>query len=269
AVRAAGGDDGNLPLEGNEPFENEPAAAHGGNCAAHHSLGCLVEYALALAVVAHAARLEHAIAAEPGKPLHEIVIAFYRDEGRRRDAERVEKNFLRQPVLGRLQRLGEGMDGHAVGKGAGRDAGNILEFVGDHVAGGRKLLQPSAVLVGGCNVDVRNLSGGAVGLRIQHRRAVAEPGCRHGQHAAELAAADNSDCCAGWKGFYHVGVIGRSGTFCDWAARQASKRAASASSESASTAAASSAALTAPARPIASVPTGMPAGICTMERSDT
>ena len=34
---------------------------------------------------------------------------------------------------------------------------------------------------------------------------------------------------------------------------------------SASTAAASSAALTAPARPMASVPTGMPAGICTME----
>ena len=48
-------------------------------------------------------------------------------------------------------------------------------------------------------------------------------------------------------------------------ARQASSRAASASSESASTAQASSAALTAPASPIASVPTGTPAGICTID----
>ena len=49
-------------------------------------------------------------------------------------------------------------------------------------------------------------------------------------------------------------------------ARHASSRTARASSLSASTAEASSAALTAPASPIASVPTGTPAGIWTMER---
>ena len=48
-------------------------------------------------------------------------------------------------------------------------------------------------------------------------------------------------------------------------ARQASSRLASAVSDSASTAAASSAALIAPGLPMASVPTGMPAGICTIE----
>ena len=49
------------------------------------------------------------------------------------------------------------------------------------------------------------------------------------------------------------------------AARQAASAAAIASSLSARIAAASSAALIAPARPIASVPTGTPAGICTIE----
>src|SRR5262249_24315530 len=57
--------------------------------------------------------------------------------------------------------------------------------------------------------------------------------------------------------------VSATASVCRW--RQASSRFASSPSASASTLAASSAALTAPARPIASVPTGTPGGICTIE----
>jgi hypothetical protein len=67
----------------------------------------------------------------------------------------------------------------------------------------------------------------------------------------------------------HAVSSGRSAIAAVCALRQAASRVASAGSCSASTAAASNAALTAPALPIASVPTGMPAGICTIEYSES
>src|SRR6266446_1822881 len=62
---------------------------------------------------------------------------------------------------------------------------------------------------------------------------------------------------------------GASGTASLWRWRQASSRLATSPSPSARTLAASSAALIAPARPMASVPTGTPGGICTIEKSES
>src|SRR5690606_34572124 len=108
--------------------------------------------------------------------------------------------------------------------------------------------------------------------------AVAEAGGGQRRHAAELPAAQDADGRAGLEALSlvsgHFAVCrsvvdgcpdGDSGTAAVWAARQPSSASATRASPSASTEAASSAALIAPALPIASVPTGTPPGICTIE----
>src|SRR5258708_34856578 len=108
-------------------------------------------------------------------------------------------------------------------------------------------------------------------VRAEHVTLEPEPRGRERQHAAKLPAAEDAD---GGVRPERSGTLyghalpsseGRSATASDCALRQASSRVLSAASESASTPAASSAAFIAPALPIASVPTGMPGGICTME----
>src|SRR5690606_31116316 len=84
------------------------------------------------------------------------------------------------------------------------------------------------------------------------------------QHAAKLAATDDADGGAGVDD-RRSGHSGESATPSAWRARHSSSRAASRRSAAASIAAASRPALTAPARPMASVPTGTPAGIWTID----
>src|SRR5205807_10294032 len=106
-----------------------------------------------------------------------------------------------------------------------------------------------------------------VRVGAEHVALEAEPCRGERQHAAELSAAEDADCCvvAERARLSHASSFGRSATASVCCLRQASSRVASAVSESASTLAASSAALMAPDLPIASVPTGTPGGICTIE----
>src|SRR5690606_11357609 len=101
-----------------------------------------------------------------------------------------------------------------------------------------------------------------------------EAGGRQRRHAAELPAAQYADGRAGFEALTPIGahfeacrsvVDGESGTAAVRAARQRSSAAATSASPSARTEAASNAALTAPALPIASVPTGTLPGIWTIE----
>src|SRR5262245_57015460 len=97
-------------------------------------------------------------------------------------------------------------------------------------------------------------------MRVENMAFITEAGGRQRHHPAQLAAAEDADGGPWWKA--HSGF---SGTASVCFARQSASRAASALSVLASIAAASSAALTAPALPIARVPTGIPAGIWTIE----
>src|SRR5690606_866199 len=83
------------------------------------------------------------------------------------------------------------------------------------------------------------------------------------QHAAELAVAEDADGGAGRD--HAPASSGASGTAAVCRARQSASAAATAGRCSDTTAAAGRAALTAPARPIASVRTGTPAGIYTID----
>src|SRR5262249_49489018 len=111
--------------------------------------------------------------------------------------------------------------------------------------------------------------------RVRFRRidvtVKAEPRRGQREHTPKLTAAENADRRADLERTRaHVLVsLGRFATLLVCFARQASSRLASFGSDSASTAAASKAALIAPAFPIASVPTGTPAGICMMESSES
>src|SRR5205085_12549118 len=114
-----------------------------------------------------------------------------------------------------------------------------------------------------------DVEGRRVRIGRKHLATQAEPRRCHGQHASELPAAEDSDGVAGLQLHLlcvsHALSSGRSATASVWALRQAARRSDKAGSDRASTAAASSAALIAPALPMARVPTGMPAGICTIE----
>ena len=99
-------------------------------------------------------------------------------------------------------------------------------------------------------VVVRNVNTAAVAADTKLREEIAE-------FSTKLAASEDADGAAGLQ---HQSA-GRSATASVWLARHVFSRSASAASLSASIPAASNPALLAPASPIASVPTGMPAGI--------
>src|SRR6187551_2695435 len=113
---------------------------------------------------------------------------------------------------------------------------------------------------------MRHLCGGAVHFPRQDVAAVAQARGGEGGHAAKLAAADQPDGGIGRQRKVHASSEGAAATILVCSARKASRRSASSGSVSARTEAASRAALTAPERPIAKVPTGMPAGICAIDR---
>ena len=111
---------------------------------------------------------------------------------------------------------------------------------------------------------------GAVGVGIEHLDVVAERARRHRRHAAELAAAEDADRRAREDRSHQRR---RARCRCRRAPRRSALRARRAAARGAracmraTIAAASSAAFAAPGSPMASVPTGTPFGICTIESS--
>ncbi len=97
AIDAARRNHRDFTLEGDEAFENQRHAAQRliGPC----GIVTLAEHTLALAVIAHAARLEHTFPAEFGKGCDQIVLAVYAAELRGRDTTGGEEFLFRQPVL--------------------------------------------------------------------------------------------------------------------------------------------------------------------------
>ena len=142
---------------------------------------------------------------------------------------------------------------------------HVLELERDHVDGRRECVQGGLVRITRAGECGRDVGGGAVGLGREDMAAIAEPGRRESRHAAELATAQDADRGAGRNRGHGALSRGVSATASVCRARHAARRSASAGSASARIAAASSPALIAPGRPIASVPTGTPPGIWTIE----
>jgi hypothetical protein len=87
--------------------------------------------------------------------------------------------------------------GRQFGDGVG---GDVLELVGDDVAGLGQALQRPAVVIGGDDLAGGDPAGGAVFLGIQDHHVEAQAGGGQGQHAAQLSAAEDADGRAGDEG---------------------------------------------------------------------
>jgi hypothetical protein len=190
------------------------------------------------------------------------------------DAELLHKIFFDQPVLRGLEDFLRRDHRTARRQHHGGGRRHVLEFIGDDVDVVGEQLQRLDIGIFGAGRVQHHVERRRIRVRRKHLTSQAKPRRRHRQHAAQLPAAENSDGVARlqphWLQLHfafsrHADPSGRSATASVCCLRQAASRTASAASFSASTLAASSAALIAPALPIASVPTGMPAGICTIE----
>src|SRR5271166_440554 len=264
AFEAARGDDRRLALKGNKALEDHRRPAE--RSMHRRDVGAFADERLALAVIAEASRLEDRGAAELGHRAGERACVLDPGEARGRQLKVAQEGLLDQPVLGQRERPGPGPDRDPPGEkfdGCGRD---VLEFICCDIRRLGEAGERLFVVVRGDRPAGRGVIGRRVGLgRVDVGPKTDLQRC-DGEHPAELPCAENAD--GGARTQNHGSArssAGRSATSAVRAARHASRRLASASSDSARTEAASSAALTAPASPMASAPTGTPAGIWTIE----
>src|SRR6185437_11952731 len=258
-VHAARDDDRDLRGEIDQALEDAEPGAHLAPRRAEIAVGA--DHHLALAVIAQPYRLEHRFRADLAHRLGQRLLARHFTIARGGDVDRAQEVLLLEAVLRDAQRIGPGA--HRLQRGEHFDAlgRHVLELEGNNVDRGGELAQGGAVAVIGGGGARGHALGRALRLGREDVAAIAQRRRGKRGHAAELAAAQDADGAARLD---HQ-PSGRSPTasVCSW--RQWSSAAATALSPSARIEAARRAALTAPGLPMASVPTGTPPGICTME----
>src|SRR5205823_10552647 len=147
--------------------------------------------------------------------------------------------------------------------GLGRD---VFELEGGDVHGRGEALERLTLGKLGDRGGTADLGCGAVGLGGEDVAAKAKPCGGECRHPAELSAAQDADRGTRSQfGRRSHRRSGRSATPWVCACRQLSRACSATASDKPRIAAANSAALTAPARPMAKVATGIPAGICTID----
>ena len=224
-----------------------------------------VDAGLPLAVVAEARGLEQRRAASRARaPASRSASRLDRREGAhgkpcsRRSPSRARRSCATRP------RRRAGRTTVRRGERVERLGGRVLELGGDRGAGRARARERRRVGVGACcRWPVANSAAGESGIGVEHRDAVAQRARGHGEHAAQLAAAQQAERGAredhSTSGSCIAATCSRS-----FSRYSASLRARPAS-EAASRLTAKRPALAAPASPMAKVATGMPLGICTIE----
>ena len=176
--------------------------------------------------------------------------------------------LFREPVLGGLKHLRIGQHRPACGedhRGRGR---NVLEFVGDDVDFGGEQLQRLDIGIFRAGRVLHHVERRRIRIRRKHlarrpRRAAASASIRPNCPPPRIPMVSPGFSFTGLKMSLRSPLGARHGVGLLLAPGRKPGR--QAASLSASTLAASRAALIAPALPIAKVPTGIPAGICTIE----
>ena len=147
--------------------------------------------------------------------------------------------------------------------------GHVLELGGHGSAGRRHLVERSAIGVGGLKVAVRHLAGGTRGIGIEHEDPVSHHPRPQREHPAELPTTQHpqrrarQDHAGSWGScdvehplrLVAAELLQPLGQLRHPAGRGWRRRRAPA--------------FCAPAAPMAKVGTGMPAGICTIESSES
>ena len=122
-----------LALEGHEPFEDERRAAELGENRVPVALFGGADDALAFAVIAEAAGLQHGGKAYRLQRAGEVVRRIDLPERRGGDAEAVDEALLGQPVLSRGEGVGAGAEGRVARQQVGGLPRDVLELVGHDV----------------------------------------------------------------------------------------------------------------------------------------
>src|SRR3569623_2437399 len=159
-----------------------------------------VDPRLALAGVAEAGDFEDRGRTGVGQAGVEGALVVYQCERRGGEAVLGEPGFLVAAILGNGDGCGAGRYPAEIGEFDQARGGDVLEFGGDGSAGSAELLTRTMVGVVGLQVDVRHLPGRAGEIGVEHHDLVAHGARGDGEHAAELAAAQNTEGGAGQDG---------------------------------------------------------------------
>src|SRR5688572_2718540 len=220
---------------------------------------------LPLAVVAEAARLQDAGRAECRKRVPKVRVRVHGGIGCDRNAEALENPLLGQAVLRDLEGARRRPYGPDARDGPRRRDRHVFPVEGDDVDAAREAGQPRPVVeVPGDDFGDRRAR--YVAAAVVHRELEPERDPGEGHHPAELAGADDADAHGGLQ---LAAGSGRARTSAVCRSRNAASASRSGGCRAASIAVARRAALRAPASPIATVATGTPTGICTIESSES
>src|SRR5690606_24240589 len=191
--------------------------------------------------------------------------ALDRDEGGGRYAERAEQALLDEAVLCGLDRARGRIDRRVPGGGLERGRRHVLDLDRQRVDLPRERFDGRNVAeLGGhepCDLCTRR-----IGAAIEQHALDAERMAREREHSAELPGPDDADRRQLHSDSRGSGFSSTAAVCC---LRKRSSSAAMLSCLFARIAQAKRAALIAPGRPIASVPTGTPAGICAIDSSES
>ena len=196
AVEAAGDQDRELVVEGYERFEHRGAADRVPR--GLRGVG-RVDLDLALAVVAEAGGLQHGGGTDRRQASAQAVEAVDCGPGRWTAADALHEAFFADPLLRDAECARAWVDGDALGEpfhGLDRD---VLELVGDDVAGVGEVGKDDAVVVVGARHRRGGLRGDALLVGREDVRVIAELGRGGGEHAAELPSAEDADGRSGGK----------------------------------------------------------------------
>src|SRR4051812_25863361 len=268
AVAPPGSHHGDLAVEIHEGLQDRLLAAEGAPGGLRLPRGR--DPHLPLAVVPPAGRLQHRRSAEGGQGGPEVV---QRADGRERgdrEAGAGQEPLLAQPVLGGVEHGAGRPHGSVLRGGLGGGGGDVLELEGDHVHAAGEIAHRVEVVVGGLDLAVGDLAGGGVVVGGEGVDPVAHAPRGDGEHAAELTAAQDPDSRAGGDHPRRAAqgrVSSRTRRVCSATKSRSFSR--SSGRVDASMRTASRAALAAPALPMASVPTGTPEGIWTIDSRES
>src|SRR4051812_870680 len=220
---------------------------------------------LSFPVVPERRRLDHAGPWNRVGGDGEIVGGPHRHERRYGDAERRQERLLTNAMLRNRERLSVRPHERDLFGGRRRRRRHVLELERDDVDFLGKGADRLDVVVRRDHFDVGDLARRRVVVWRERVDAVAEPARRHGKHATELAAAEHADSGPGSDD--HGSVAARTSAVI--LSRYCCSFARSSGRDVARIATASSPALTAPDDPIATVATGTPLGIWTIDSSES
>ena len=195
AIRAARRHHRNLAREADEALQHRRLAAD-----RLKSLGQVrpgQDLDLALAVIAEAARLQHARPPQRRDRGLEIGQRIHRAEGRHRQPLLGDEALLAQPVLRHRQRMRARMQRLAGREEGRRRRRHILEFIGHDVDGLGEARQRRLVLVRRHRLRRRHVEGRVLRLGREDMAGDAEIGRGERDHPGELAAADDAEHGAG------------------------------------------------------------------------